>query len=255
MGHVPDSDLSTLNDGERTALVLLAQGHTAKSIAQVTSRSVTSVNERLREARRKTGIGSSRELARLLAAQENRDKQIGVVPAAAAAAGPGQEAAATGARGLQTRGTVLMGFALFSGIAALAMISNPAPMPQRAVGDAEFNITFPDARMDTRNLYAQLRGETRDATWAAPREQALRARYARLAHADRMKRPVRVTCGATLCEVAGMLPMGDDALINETMTEMQGGALAKEMEGLGFKTGPQLFDRTSFIAYWLRKGG
>lgn len=253
MGHVPDSDLSGLNAGERTALVLLAQGHTAKSIAQLTGRSVTSINERLREARRKTGIGSSRELARLLAAQENRDKQIGMVPAAAIAAGPGQEAAATGARGLQTRGTVLMGFALLGGIAALAMISNPAA-PQQATGDAEFNITFPDARLDTRNLYAQLRGETRDAAWAASREQALRARYARLVHADRMKRPVRVTCSATLCEVAGVLPTGDNALINETTTEMQGGALAKEMGKLGFKTGPQLFDRASFIAYWLRKG-
>jgi hypothetical protein len=215
---------------------------------------VTSVNERLREARRKTGIGSSRELARLLAAQENRDKQIGVAGAAPAEAGPGEEAVATGARGMQTRGAVLMGFALLSGIAAFAMIPNLAPAPQQVAGDAEFNITFPDARMDTPNLYAQLRHETRDAAWAAPREQAIRARYARLVHADRMKRPMRVTCGATLCEVAGLLPAGDNALIDETMQEMQGGALAKEMEKLGLKTGPQLFAGSSFITYWIRTG-
>ncbi|WP_222950609.1 helix-turn-helix transcriptional regulator [Sphingomonas sp. JC676] len=250
---MPETDFSALNHGERTALDLLAQGHTAKSIAQITGRSVTSVNERLREARRKTGVGSSRELARLLAAQENRDKQIGVAAAAAVAAGPGQEAAVTGVRGLQTRGAVLMGFTLLSGIAALAMISNPASAPQQVPGDAEFNITFPDARMDTRNLYAQLRGETRDPAWAAPREQALRARYARLVHAARMARPVRVTCGATLCEVAGVMPTGDEKLVNETMSEMQGGELDKEMGKLGFKNGGQLFTGGSFITYWLRK--
>jgi hypothetical protein len=39
---------------------------------------VGTVNERLRGARRKTGVGSSRELARMFAAQENRDELIGV---------------------------------------------------------------------------------------------------------------------------------------------------------------------------------
>jgi DNA-binding CsgD family transcriptional regulator len=68
MGRVPD--LSALNSAEREALSLLAQGHTAKSIASITGRSVGSINERLREARRKTGVRSSRELARLFAAQE-----------------------------------------------------------------------------------------------------------------------------------------------------------------------------------------
>jgi DNA-binding CsgD family transcriptional regulator len=249
---VPDTDLSALNDGERAALALLAQGHTAKSIARLTGRSVASVNERLREARRKTGAGSSRELARLLAAQENRDKQIGVAGAAGSAAGPEAEAAAKSARGLHIGGAVLMGFALLGGIAAFAMIPGLTSAPRQATGDAEFNIAFPDTATDARNLHAQLRSERRDAAWAAPREQALRARYARLVHADRMKRPVRVTCGATLCEVAGVLPMGDNRQINETMDEMQGGALNGEMEKLGFKNGGQIFVRDSFIAYWLR---
>lgn len=65
-----------LNDREREVLRLLAAGHTAKSIAAQLGRSETSINERLRTARRKTGIGSSRELARLLEAQENSDKKI-----------------------------------------------------------------------------------------------------------------------------------------------------------------------------------
>lgn len=78
------ADLSRLSEGERRVLLLLAEGHTAKSIAAETGLSVHAVNERLREARGKTGLGSSRELARMLreeggpGGQEIWDKQIGV---------------------------------------------------------------------------------------------------------------------------------------------------------------------------------
>ncbi|MBS0255851.1 MAG: helix-turn-helix transcriptional regulator [Proteobacteria bacterium] len=75
--------LARLTDKELEILRLLTAGHTAKSIAARLGRSETSINERLREARRKTGIGSSRELARILDAQENRDKKIDLPPLAA----------------------------------------------------------------------------------------------------------------------------------------------------------------------------
>lgn len=245
-------DLSTLNPAEREALALLAQGHTAKSIASLTGRSVGSINERLREARRKTGVGSSRELARLFATQQSRDEQIGM--AAAPAWGATAPEAAAVARG-PGKGAVLMGFALLSGIAALAFVPGLSSQPQEAVSDPEFNITFPAAKFDARNLHAQVRGETRDAAWAAPTEQAIRARYAALAHADRMARPVRVICGATLCEVAGLLPTGNQKLINETMEEMQVGKLPKDLEKLGLKSASQIFAKDSFFAYWLRGDG
>lgn len=70
-------DLSRLSDAERRALMLLAQGHTAKSAAALLDTTEAAVNERLREARRKTGVGSSRELARLVF-QETRDEKIGM---------------------------------------------------------------------------------------------------------------------------------------------------------------------------------
>ncbi|CAN5360382.1 hypothetical protein BH10PSE14_BH10PSE14_28880 [soil metagenome] len=75
---IDSPDLRCLNAAEREALALLAVGHTAKSIATLTGRSEGAINERLREARRKTGVSSSRELARLLRQQENRDEEIGV---------------------------------------------------------------------------------------------------------------------------------------------------------------------------------
>lgn len=72
------STIATLTDKELEILRLLAAGHTVKSIAAGLGRSETSINERLRDARRKTGIGSSRELARLLDAQKIWDKNIGL---------------------------------------------------------------------------------------------------------------------------------------------------------------------------------
>ena len=65
-----------LTDRELEVLRLLAAGHTTKTIATRLGRSETSINERLRAARRKTGVGSSRELARLLEAQKIWDKNI-----------------------------------------------------------------------------------------------------------------------------------------------------------------------------------
>lgn len=63
--------IAELTEKEREVLRLLTEGHTIKSIATNLGRSEASINERLRDARRKTGIGSSRELARLVAGQEN----------------------------------------------------------------------------------------------------------------------------------------------------------------------------------------
>jgi len=71
---------AALTESELEILRLLAAGHTAKSIAARLGRTETAVNERLRDARRKTGIGSSRELARLLAAQKILDKNIDLPP-------------------------------------------------------------------------------------------------------------------------------------------------------------------------------
>ncbi len=59
-------------------LGLLARGHDAKSAARALDISVHAVNERLRESRRKLGLTSSREAARLLLAQESRDPKYSV---------------------------------------------------------------------------------------------------------------------------------------------------------------------------------
>lgn len=78
----------TLTEKELEILRLLAGGHTVKSIAAQLERSEASINERLREARRKTGVGSSRELARLLAEQKIWDRKIDLLPSADPAEAP-----------------------------------------------------------------------------------------------------------------------------------------------------------------------
>lgn len=60
----------SLTEREKDVLRLLAEGHDAKSVAASLNISVHAVNERLRSARRKLGVGSSRAAARLLVAAE-----------------------------------------------------------------------------------------------------------------------------------------------------------------------------------------
>jgi len=55
-----------LTDKEKQTLRLIVRGHDAKSVARNLDLSVHTINERLRDARRKMAVSSSREAARLL---------------------------------------------------------------------------------------------------------------------------------------------------------------------------------------------
>ena len=80
-----------LTDKEKQTLRLLLLGHDAKSLAQHFGLSVHTINERLRDARRKLSVSSSKEAARLLRAFEGQpadpqsigDMPFGAAPAAA----------------------------------------------------------------------------------------------------------------------------------------------------------------------------
>ena len=76
--------IAKLNEAERATLRLILQGYDAKAIAREQGLSIHTVNERLRQARRKLAVPSSREAARLLSQAENTEhksnvhKQLGV---------------------------------------------------------------------------------------------------------------------------------------------------------------------------------
>lgn len=68
--------LHSLSEKEKEALRLLLAGHDAKSAARELGLSVHTVRERLRDARRKLGVSSSREAARRLGQAENPTPQF-----------------------------------------------------------------------------------------------------------------------------------------------------------------------------------
>lgn len=117
-----------LSDKEKQTLRLIARGHDAKSAARELGLSVHTVNERLREARRKLVVTSSREAARRLLAEEGSDapatpdllgdKDLGD----AAAAPPGATPSASATRRWASSG-LGPGFALTSiGVLAMSLI-------------------------------------------------------------------------------------------------------------------------------------
>lgn len=82
------SGYHALTDKEKATLRLLVRGHDAKSSARELGLSVHTINERLRDARRRLGVTSSREAARQLLAEEgtpyenHADESLGEEPAA-----------------------------------------------------------------------------------------------------------------------------------------------------------------------------
>jgi DNA-binding CsgD family transcriptional regulator len=66
---------NALTEKEKEALRLLLEGHDAKSSAAELDLSVHTINDRLRNARRKLGVSSSREAARILGDTEGRPPQ------------------------------------------------------------------------------------------------------------------------------------------------------------------------------------
>ncbi|MES2045274.1 MAG: DUF4019 domain-containing protein [Pseudomonadota bacterium] len=70
---------SALTEKEKQTLRLIVRGHDAKSTARSLGLSVHTINERLRDARRKMAVSSSREAARLLLAAEG-DALVSPIP-------------------------------------------------------------------------------------------------------------------------------------------------------------------------------
>ncbi|WP_311268547.1 DUF4019 domain-containing protein [Sphingobium sp. WCS2017Hpa-17] len=133
-----------LTEKEKQTLRLIVRGHDAKSIARSLGLSVHTINERLRDARRKMAVSSSREAARLLLEAEGDglgmaiphligDTEIGEDAAATPA---DQDAAPTGGAGQAVRpariiiGVTLMIFVL--GLLALAATPQNIPAAQTA---------------------------------------------------------------------------------------------------------------------------
>ncbi|HEX7695179.1 MAG TPA: hypothetical protein VF409_11860 [Sphingomonas sp.] len=232
-GPEPAINFGKLNAAERTALDLLARGHTAKSIATLTGRSVGAVNERLREARRKTGIGSSRELARLLAAQKNRDELIGMAPLAEAT--PDPVPPATSRR--SWKGTTLMSVTLAIALGAITLVARPTPQmatpPATASAPSPGNTFYSDAP-SPKQLHDRLIAEPRDAAWAPKTEAALEQWFAGQPKITNVSSATKAVCGSSMCEIVThwrtKMPV---ERLNTAMQQMQGKPIQDAITPMG----------------------
>jgi DNA-binding CsgD family transcriptional regulator len=198
-------DLSRLNHAERQALRLLAQGHTVKSIANTIGSTPTAVNERLREARRKTGVGSSRELSRMLKTQENCHEQMVMGKGRSLAASLSQPDAEIWRPQMGVFAMIGLLALTAAGAAAFLMQAQPTSEPK---SDTQM-ITDPDLGTFAVDgpawLYPLIRKEPRDLSWAPAAERALEDRYAIVPFFGTKQRVLRVMCRTRTCEVAASI--------------------------------------------------
>jgi len=126
--------IDALTEKEKQTLRLIVRGHDAKSVAVALGLSVHTINERLRDARRKLAVSSSREAARLLLDAETPenfgDRRTG--EDAGGAANDGEQAPVIGAAPARRRlpvliGVMLMTFAL--GLLALTLMPGTPQVP------------------------------------------------------------------------------------------------------------------------------
>jgi len=132
---VTTAGIQALTEKEKETLRLLVSGYDAKSMARHLGLSVHTINERLRDARRKMAVSSSREAARQLRAIEQQDPQISgdkALGEAAAAPGVEERAPSAGTRRMGRpsgwiAGGLFMSFAL--ALLAFASLSGSADTP------------------------------------------------------------------------------------------------------------------------------
>ena len=259
-------DVDCLSATERELLALLGRGHTAKSIAHLKGLSEAAVNERFRAARRKTGLGSSREIARLIVAQENRHDFIAVAPEA--------QSAETSRRSDAPRRvspyrrwsflmvvSVLLASALFAQQTSVPLELSGTGLPVPPAAQALFETS---SSPDMAALHAQIAEGHSDPAWTPHTEAALLNVYAHAALAQNLA-SFDVTCSAELCQVMGVsaatLPVAERERILVALQDRDvqeaSRSLGLQHVAHGFSSGPRVdgdphLAPLAFVVYWRR---
>jgi len=167
--------LGALSAREKEVLRLLLAGHGAKSGARELGLSVHTINEHLREARRKLGTSSSREAARLLGEAERAapnslgTKQLGVAdPVPAASKGAASDRRPGAGHSVAWLGGGMLIMSLVIAAAALSTLFH-AGGPAQAPGAAANIAMSPDAESAAaaRAWLALVDRQAWDASWDA----------------------------------------------------------------------------------------
>lgn len=263
----PEPALTSLNASERELLLLLGRGHTAKSIAALKGLTELAVNERFRSARRKTGIGSSREIARLLVAQENRDDIIGVAEPAPPVAPLPRPDAPRRASPLRRWSLPMSAAAIL--IASAILAQQTATLPQTTERQmpegAETLFSRRSHAPDLVALRAGINAGPVDPDWSPAAEAALSNVYHEAMEGFDDLDQFAITCVRSLCEVLGVSPSGlsgeeisaltqavQSPALNQTITS----PLNLENVVQSFSTDGSEMENGSasvvFVAYWRR---
>lgn len=165
-------DGDDLSEREREVLRLLAAGHTAKSAAAELDLSVHTVNDYLREARRKLGVGSSRQAARTFVESETAtpqkfaSKEVGI----AGAVNFEQDSVPDpqpGKRGIPPA-WFLAGALMFTTVLTItAMITSQPIPPSGATPTAAVSQTDKASETDARNWIALIDSGQYERSWQA----------------------------------------------------------------------------------------
>ena len=184
-----------LNEREKEALRRLLGGHDIKSIAADLGLSVHTVNERLREARRKLGASNSRQAARILAEVERAgpnfsvDKEFGVVGATFRT--PNSEHLyRTPRRGHSIAwlggGMLIMSLIIAVGLLSVALqgAGDTRPAAARLISAAALSPSASESAGSAREWLALVDGQQWDQSWSAAgavfRSQVSQASWASL---------------------------------------------------------------------------
>lgn len=166
--------IQALSEKEKQALRLLLGGHDAKSMAKVLGLSVHTVNERLRDARRKLSVSSSKAAARLLREVEG-PQLLGDRLSGDAGAGSNIQTLDPGPADKPWAGWTIGGFAMIAlFVAALALAaSEPAAQPSSAAATAAAStsattaVAESDASRAARDWLALVDARNWEASYAA----------------------------------------------------------------------------------------
>ena len=172
----------SLSEREKEALRLLLGGHDIKSIAANLGLSVHTVNERLREARRKLGASSSRQAARLLAESEqsgpnfsgspdlSADKEFGVVAVAGGMASPAHPHRTPGrghAIAWLAGGMLVMSLIIAAAVASFALHGGQKILVQAPANMVSAAPSSSESAASARDWLALIDGKHWEQSWAA----------------------------------------------------------------------------------------
>lgn len=158
MNRPMEPGLWSLTEKEKQTLRLIVRGHDAKSTARSLGLSVHTINERLRDARRKMAVSSSREAARLLLEAERREAgslapeylgDMGIGEDAGPASIDQDDAPIGGAGRMHRPSSIIIGVCLMTlalgllALAAVAPVGSTAAPPQ-AVAETASASEVPD---------------------------------------------------------------------------------------------------------------